>query len=173
MACVLTADQAIACRDSVAGWKRFYITELENKSAITAAAGAITAFTLTTGKQFWIYDVIKETSEGTEKIVTSDENGTIFYEQEVKLALHKVDVTKRNEIHLLGQNLLMVIGLDRNGTYWLFGESNGLTLQPSERNWGKAMGDFNGYNLVLMGKEEAAAQTVASGLIATLTAAAV
>jgi hypothetical protein len=173
MACVLTTDVALACRDSVGGIKRIYVTELENKATLTASAGNITAFTLSTGKQFWIYDFDKETAECVEKIQTSVENGTVFYETELKIMLHKRSATLRNELSLLAQNRIMIIILDNNGVYWLMGENNGADLAPSESTFGKAMGDANGYALTFIAKEGSAMQTVSSGLISTLTAAAV
>lgn len=173
MSCILTSSMALACRDSVGGIKRIYVTELENKNSIVASAGVITTFTLITGKRFWTYDFLKETGEMTEKIQTSVENGSLHYEQEVKIRLHKIEVAKRNEFILLAKNRLMVIGLDRNGIYWLMGEANGLDLAPSDRKWGKAMGDFNGYDLSFLGKEEAPAQQVTASLITALTAPAV
>jgi len=173
MACVLTSSRTLACRDAVGGIKKIYITELANKSAITASAGAISAFTLSTGKQFWTYDLVKETAEYEQKINTSVEAGTVFYETELKVMLHKTSVATRNELKLIAQNQLMIIILDRNGDYWLMGESNGADLVPSTSKSGKAMGDFNGYELVFNAKESDLMQTVASGLIATLTAPAV
>jgi hypothetical protein len=173
MACALTSSRTLACRDAVGGIKKIYITELANKNAITASAGAISAFSLTTGKQFWTYDLVKETAEYEQKINTSVEAGTVFYETELKVMLHKTSVATRNELKLIAQNQLMIIILDRNGDYWLMGESNGADLVPSTSKSGKAMGDFNGYELVFNAKESDLMQTVASGLIATLTAPAV
>jgi hypothetical protein len=174
MSCTLTQNIVLGCKDGVGGIKKIFVTELENKSAITAATGNITAFSLLTGKQFWTYDFEKETGEYTEKIVTStDGSGTTFYEPEIKIRINKKDVSKRNELKLLAQNRVMIIVLDRNGIYWLAGEANGCDLAPSTAMAGKAFGDFNGYELTFSGKEENPAQTVASGLIAALTAPAV
>lgn len=173
MSCNLTSSIALACKDSIGGIKRIYVTELENKSTLTSTTGNVTAFTLATGKQFWTYDFTKETGEFTEKQNTSDENGSLFYEGELKIRLNKRDVTKRNELHLLAQNRLMIIVLDRNGVYWLLGQNNGCDLMPSQSMTGKAMGDFNGYELVFGYKEEIAAMTVNSSLISDLTAPAV
>lgn len=173
MACVLTSGYTLGCRDAVGGIKAIYITELANKNALTASAGNISAFTLDTGKQFWTYELEKETAECVEKIQTSVENGTVFYETELKIMLHKRSVTLRNELALVAQNRLMIIILDRNGTYWLMGEVNGADLAPSESAFGKAMGDASGYALTFVAKETAFMQTVASGLISTLTAPAV
>lgn len=168
MACVLTSSRTLGCRDSVGGIKTIFITELENKEAITASAGAITVFTLNTGKQFWQYDLIKETAEYEEKIVPSTENGSLFYETELKVMLHKTSVATRNELKLIAQNRLMIIILDRNGNYWLMGEVNGADLSPSSAKSGKAMGDMNGYELVFTAKETDGMQSVGSGLIAAL-----
>jgi hypothetical protein len=170
MACALTQDITLGCRDSVGGIKTIYVTELANKNAITSASGIITAFTLTTGKQFWQYDIEKEVGSVTENIQTSVENGTVFYEQDVTFTLNKVQASLQQEIKLLAQNRVMVIALDRNGKYWLLGENNGCDLQPSTAATGKAMGDFNGYTLNLKGKETAPANEVTSSLIATLIA---
>lgn len=172
MACNLTSSIALGCKDSVGGIKRIYITELENKATLTKTAGVVTAFTLTTGKKFWTYDFEKETAELTETITRSDENGTTFYAPELKVRLNKRDTIKRNELKLVAVNRCMIIVLDRNGIYWLLGEENGMDLQTSTSVLGKAMGDFNGYDLTFMGKEVDAAAEVTGSLIATLTVAA-
>jgi len=172
MPCVLTSNMTLGCRDSVGGIKTVYITELANKDTITSSAGVITAFELATGKKFWQYDLTKETAEFTEKPTPSLENGTLFYDTELKISLMKRDVTKRNEIHLLAQNPLMIIILDKNGLYWLMGEANGADLVPSESKSGKASGDFNGYALVFNAKEAQPMNTVQSSLIPDLLIAA-
>lgn len=173
MACVLTSGHTLGCRDAVGGIKTVYITELSNKEAITASSGNITAFTLNEGKQFWTYELEKETAECVEKPTTSVENGTVFWESELKIMLHKRTAALSSEIALLAQNRLMIIILDRNGVYWLMGEANGADLAPSESTFGKAMGDANGYALTFIAKETSQMKTVASNLIATLTAPAV
>ena len=170
MACVLTSGHTLGCRDAVGGIKAVYLTELANKDTITATAGNISAFVLADGKQFWLYELEKETAECVEKIQTSVENGTVFYETELKIMLHKRSVALRNELMLVAQNRLMIMVLDRNGNYWLMGENNGADLSPSESPFGKAMGDASGYSLTFLAKETAPMQTVAANLIATLTA---
>jgi hypothetical protein len=170
MACALTSGRTLACRDSIGGIKAVYFSELENKATLTAATeGLISAFTLATGKQFWKYELIKETSEFEQKIVPNTANGTLFYETDLKLVFHKGDVTTRNQIKLLAQNRLMIIILDRNGVYWLMGEANGADLDPSSFKSGKAMGDMNGYEINFKAIEETPMQSVTSSLIATLT----
>lgn len=172
MPCILTSNISLGCRDSVGGIKKVFVTELLNKATLTKTLGVITAFTLLSTKRFWVYDFEKETAEATETITTSLENGSTFYAQEVKIRLNKRDTVKRNEIKLLAQTNCMVIILDRNGIYWLCGEDGGLALMPSTSTYGKAMGDFNGYDLVLGGNEPDAMIEVTGSLIASLIVAA-
>jgi hypothetical protein len=169
MACNLTTGRALACRDSVGGIKSIYVTELENKDTLTSATpGLISAFTLAEGTQFWEVELIKETSFFTDNITGSTENGTLFSDQALTVIFNKGDVDTRNFVKLMAQNRLMVIVLDRNGIYWLLGESNGLDLVTGNFSSGTAMADRNGYELSFVGKEPNQAQSVTSGLMATL-----
>lgn len=173
MSCVLTSGFSLDCRDSVGGIKTLYVTELANKATLTAASGVVTAFTLSTGKQFFTYSLEKETASITENVPDGIANGTLHYEQQVTFTLNKLSASSRNELRLLAQNQLMVIALDRNGKYWLLGQNNGLELQTLAAASGTAMGDRNGYTITLVGKEETPMQEVSSGLISTLTSPAV
>jgi len=170
MACALTSGYTLYCADSVGGIKKKYYTELANKSTLTSASGVITAFTLSTGKQFFTYELQKETSNVVENITRNEANGTTFYEQVLQFTVRKLQASLRNEIKLLAQNRVMIIALDRNGKYWLLGECNGCEMTNSTAGTCTAMGDFNGYTLNFRGTEEAPMQEVSSGLISTLTA---
>jgi hypothetical protein len=169
MACNLTTGRTLACRDSVGGIKAIYVTELANKETLTSATeGLISAFTLAEGTQFWTVDLIKETSFFTATTTVSSENGTNFSDQALTVIFNKGDVATRNFVKLLSQNDLMIIVLDRNGIYWLLGETNGMTLVTGPFNSGTAMADRNGYDLQFVGKESNPPQSVTSGLMAAL-----
>lgn len=170
MSCVLTSGYTLDCRDNVGGIETIYITELANKNAITAASGVITAFTLTTGKQFWTYNIQKETASITENIPDGIANGTLHYEQTLVMTLRKLQATLRNEIYLLAQNNLMIIVKLRTGKYFLLGQNTGMELQTLASTSGTAMGDASGYTLTFIGKETTGMQEVTSSLITTLTA---
>ena len=173
MACALTAGRALDCRDSVGGIKRLLITELANKNGFVITNGAITTFTLATGKQFWVYDQVRETSNFSEAIQASVENGTLAYETTLTAIFNKGETATRNQIRLLAQNRLMIIAEDRNGKYWLLGEANGAELTAGTYASGTAMGDRNGYELTFVAKEAEPIKEVASGLISVLLAPAV
>lgn len=172
MACLLTGGKTKGCRDSVGGITEVYMTELANKATLTAATeGLISAFTLLTTKQFWKFELEAETSDFVENIVTSRENGTVFYETDLNLVFNKWDVAGRNMAKLMAQSGgLMIIIKTRNGDYLLMGEVNGAMLDPSKNSSGRAMGDRNGFELVFKAKEPNPMQGITAGLIAALLA---
>lgn len=168
MSCELTQGYTIDCRDNVGGIKTVYVTELVNVESVTEASGVATAISMAGGKIFFTYEMVKETATASEKPTTNDANGTVFYDQSVDMQIRKQQASMRNEVVNLAKNRLAFIILDRNGKYWLYGKNNGLEMQTSENAFGTAMGDFNGYKLKFMGKEESAAIEVSSGVIADI-----
>lgn len=175
MACDLTQGFALDCRDSSGGLKSIRIAQLEHKDTLTAAAGVITAFTLTTGNQFWTYALDKEDADLIETENVSVENGSVFYETVVNFTIKKMQAATRNELRLLAQNRLMIIAEDNNGKYWLVGQENGADKVggTNQSASGKLFGDLNGYTLGFTGKESDMMNEVDSSLIATLDAPAV
>lgn len=170
MACALTTGFTLDCRNSNGGIEAVYFTELANKDAITAASGVITAFTLTSGKRFFKYELRKKTGLFEQNIQANQENGTVFYEQTLNIKLEALTAAKRNEILLLAQNNLMIIVKDNNGVYWLMGETRGATLSGGKSSTGTAYGDLSGFDLNFMAEESAMAQQVTASLIPALTA---
>jgi hypothetical protein len=172
LTCALTQGYTLDCRDNVGGLKAVYITEWANvnfaSTGYTATSGTITALPMLSTHQFWTYDLEKETGSLVENIQTNDANGTVWYEQDIDFPIRKMQASERNEIRNIAKNRLAIIVLDRNGKYWLCGEKNGMELQPSNANSGKAMGDYNGYMLKFKGKEEAPMQEVSASIIPAL-----
>lgn len=167
MGCILTQGFALDCRDSIGGIKSIMVAELSAKATLTSSDGLISALTLEATKNFYKYEFRKQTGNFTETIEASDENGTLFYTQELNIQLSKLEVAKRNELYLLAKNDLLVIVEDRNGNYWLLGEENGMVIGGSGES-GTAMGDFSGYNLTFTGAEREPAKAVEATVVAGL-----
>jgi hypothetical protein len=74
----------------------------------------------------------------------------------------------RNEILLLGKNLITAIAADRNGKYFLLGATNGLVVKTAKGESGTKMGDRNGYLSEFDGNEPLMAQEVSSSIITGL-----
>jgi hypothetical protein len=168
MSCAITSGRTLPCREGQGGISEVYFTELANKDSITTVDGAITAFTLTSGKKFFRYDLVKKTSSFEETIKANVENGTLAYEQMLNLIFNKGETSTRNQIRLLAQNVLLCIVKDKNNKYWLMGEENGVDLTEGKFSSGVNGEDRNGYELTFMGEEREGMKEVTSSLIAAL-----
>lgn len=139
-------------------------------TGVAVTSGNVVSGITTSGStKFWKYDLTKQTSQFTETVTPSMENGTIFYQQDLQIVLNKMTAALRNELRLLGQNRLMAIVLDRNGVYWLLGSLNGLELSAGTAQTGTAFGDRNGYDITFTAMEEQPMREVQSSIIAALT----
>jgi len=172
MSCIIINGVEIDCADAIGGVAEIYLTEYTNVSqaAITATSGVITAMTCLGGKKFWTFQLEKENGQFTQTPQRSVENGTLHYEQSAVFTLKgKMTAAKRNALHILLQNRLLVIVKDNNGTYQLMGQVYGADVTAAEGTTGKAFGDMSGYSLTITGKEGQPANFVTAALLTTLT----
>lgn len=173
MACALTQGYTLDCREGIGGIKEVYIIELLNVTAMTEVSGVITAITKETGKRFWKYSLVRETSNATETITGNEQNGTLYYAQQVQLILNKRQASVRNEVMLLAKNNLILIVVENavpgvNNKAWLFGKTQGLILSQGTSDTGTAWADRNGYTLPFTGNEPELAPEVQYSLLASL-----
>lgn len=145
-----------------------YVAELDALT-FTETSGAISAIGKTQGKQFYKYELTKQTADATEEGTGSEENGTYFYKQTFKMILNKLAKSVRDEITLLSKNRLCLVWVDKNGNAWCYGRNGGMMLTSHTAKSGVAYGDRNGYELNFEGMEPYAAQSVQAAVIATLT----
>ena len=171
MPCALTQNYLVDCKDAVGGITEVYFMASADVTSYTEASGVITALVKASGKKFFKYQLVKETSSLVENITPSVENGTLFTEQVLTIILNKLQVNTRNEIMLLAKNLLVAVVKDSNDKYWYLGAKRGIDMTPSTGQTGTAFGDRSGYSLVFTGKEPDMAQEVSSGVAAVLTTA--
>ena len=154
MSCNLAAGITLGCRDNAGGVNKVWITDYENILSITKSTGdTITAISGT--GTFYSFELIRTTSEMTETINASLENGTVFYTQELTMFFAKLEQYKRNIIKTLAQSFrLAVIFEDNNGSYFLLGEEYGMFVSAGSNVTGLALGDRQGYNLTLQALEQ-------------------
>lgn len=168
MACALTQDMNLDCRDAIGGLKVVYFIETSNISSYTDASGVVTAITKVTGKIFRKYALIRDTSNFTDVLTTSEQNGTVFAAETLEIIINKMQANTRNEIMLLARtNLTAVVG-DNSGKYFLLGREFGLVLATGTGASGTAWGDRNGYTLSFAGNERELAYEVQASVITTL-----
>lgn len=164
MACLLTRGFEKDCRDSVGGIKTVYLANWSEVTNYTETDGEITAMTLSSGSFFHEYQLRRQTSSFTETYEGSEENGTLFHEQEVTVILTRLEAAKRNEMYLMGKGDVVLTAEDNNGNYIVFGLDNGLTL-GGQATSGTAFGDLSGYELTFTGQEKFPARFTSGSVI--------
>lgn len=167
--CALTQGYTLDCIDSMGGVKEVYVIEFANVSAFTNTSGVITALTKASGKQFYRYAQVKNTSDANENLTVNEENGTKMVEQSVKIVLNKLQTSVRNEIGLLASNRAILVVVDRNDKPWAYGIKNGMTVKTASAKTGTQMADRNGYEVEFMGQEPELALEVNSTVFNALT----
>jgi hypothetical protein len=165
MSCNITAGFSLDCRDSQGGIEYIYIANYETPG-FTASGGTVSAINGLTASSFYKFEVPKQTSSFTETITVSEENGTVFYDQQVAVVFTKLTAEKRNQIALLAKNRkLAVIVKDGNGSFWAVGLGRGAHMLSGTAQTGTAYGDLNGYNITLQGLEKEPAYAVNKAVV--------
>ena len=168
MACALTQNYTLDCKDSLGCITEVYFIAKADVTSTTEASGVITALTKESGKRFYKYELVKGTSQLVENVNANVQNGTIFYAPELTIVLNILQANTRNEILLLAQNTLVAVAKDNNGAFWYLGKTRGLDLTGGIAGTGTAEGDRSGYTLTFTGAEAALAPAVDSTVAAAL-----
>jgi hypothetical protein len=171
MACALTQDLLLDCRDSIGGLKQMFAMPFDDLATVTETAGVVTALTKDTGKKFWKWELPRETAEMTSDIQANEQNGSLFYNHTAKIAINKLSSQMRNEVMLIAKNRLVMVGEDMNGKFWLIGKQRGVSVKGGKIGTGVASGDRSGMELEFEGQEREPMIEVDSTTAATLTTA--
>jgi len=153
MPCAITSGFTIDCRENIGGIKSVYVAEFGNISGVTEVSGLVTGITKATGKRFYKFDIPRAVANTNSNATGSEENGSLFYTHQVVFPLNKRDSTTANVVRTLAKAKLMVVTLDMDGNYRMYGRNNGLYLASTENGSGTGAGDRNGYNITLTGVE--------------------
>ena len=147
MACNLTAGIQLGCRDNTGGLKTLWITDFTNVTSITSSTGdTITA--ISGSGTFYEFQLIRTSSQMTETVNASLENGTVFYQGEIVTYFNKLGQDKRNILKTLAQSQqLAIVAEDNNGQFFYLGQTYGCFISAGTSVTGKALGDANGYNM--------------------------
>ena len=144
MSCNLTSGIQLSCRDNVGGVATAYITDFTNIASITKNTGD-TITQISGSGTFYEFQLIRTSSQYTETVNASLENGTVFYTQELVTYFAKLSQDKRNILKTLAQSpRLAVVIVDNNGDSFYLGETYGMFVSAGTSVTGKALGDANG-----------------------------
>ena len=167
--CDITSGFSLGCRDNVGGITNLYILSGSITSVTDASEGLISG--ITGSGEFFKFELFRQTSDFSEAITSTPENGTVFYEQTLNAVFFKLQSATRNQVKVLAQNPnLKVIVETNNGTvdgvgrYWLLGEDRGMQLLSGTGATGLSFSDLNGYNLTFTGQEPNPASEISGSL---------
>lgn len=163
MACLLNSGyQLSGCKGNNSGGVAYmYIAPFSSTTVFNMNASE-TITGMTGAPTFYTFDLTKQTSSFTDSPTASIENDVLYYAQEVRLIINRLNPTVRNQIKVLAQSRVFIIVKDNNGYFWLFGRENGLDLAEGTAGSGVATTDRSGYELVFQGNESNPAYNVAS-----------
>ena len=174
MSCDITSGFTLGCRDNTGGIKNLYILSGSITSVTDASEGLIES--ISGSGEFFQYELLRQTSDFSEAISATPENGTVFYEQSVNAVFFKLQSSTRNQVRVLAKNPDLKIIVETNngsedgvGKYWLLGEENGVQLLSGTGATGTAFGDLNGYSLTFTGQEPEPASEISGSLSGALS----
>jgi len=173
--CDITSGFTLGCRDNSGGIKNLYILSGSVDTITDASEGLISE--MTGSGSFYKFELFRQTSDYTETITSTPENGTIFYEQSVNAIFFKLQSATRNQVKVLAQNPNLKVIVETNngsvdgvGKFFYLGQENGLQLTGGTGATGTAFGDLSGYTLNFVGQEpEPASEVSGSDLSAVLS----
>ena len=167
--CDITSGFTLGCRDNTGGIANLYILSGSITSVTDASEGLISG--ITGSGEFYKFELFRQTSDFTEAITSTPENGTVFYEQTLNAVFFKLQSSTRNQVKVLAQNPNLKVVVETNngtvdgvGRYWLLGEDRGMQLLSGTGATGTAFGDLNGYSLTFTGQEPNPASEISGSL---------
>ncbi len=165
----LSAGLLDLCNSNTGGIEAIYIANGPVES-ITETAGNITAITVggaaLTPSDFFKFEVPRQTSSITETTNVSQENATLFYDQQISMVFNKMSADKRDQLLLMAQaTTMVVVAKDGNGNFFSIGVEKGGFMVSGTATSGTAYGDRNGYEVVIGGLEPNPMFTVTSTIV--------
>lgn len=171
----LTSGLSKSCSTNSGGVNRLWITDYANVSAYTyaTASGSTGQWvdTISMTSSFWEFQTNKNVNNFTESVSIDMTAGTTFFNQVVTMVLTRRESAKRDAIEKLvdGQKQLLLIVLDSNGNYWLFGQDEGAYVTAIEGGSGTAKADANGYTVTFTAMEPQQAWQINPSAISGIT----
>ena len=154
MACSLILSKTLACLDGIGGIKEIKFHALPSSLTnytLTSGVVAIVGSDLT---DWFPYSLELETSSITDVATVDRAQGTAYWAQTLTAIVNKMSAQMNNEIKSMSGGRWQVAVQLMDGTYFLLGYKNGMTVTTISGGSGTAMGDRNGYTYNLTGKED-------------------
>lgn len=162
--CLATKGRKKGCKDGVGGLLEFYVINTLPAADVTKDAdGVITAVANT--PTAYKYE-LRADAEFMDSTKTDKQAGTTFYEATMSAALHSLDASTHKELKLLAYGSPKIVVKTNSGKLLLMGETRGCDMTVGDIKVGKAMGDFQGYEITFVSQEPSYAPFFDDDLVA-------
>jgi len=160
-----------SCDANPGGVSEFMLTNYDQVDTVTITGGTVSAISyLGSTASFFQYTFRRNVASVTEDLQKDLTTGSSFYAQTATIQLDKIEKVKRDELSLLDQALIMYIAKHTNGSYWLYGSTDGAFVTANTSTTGTAKADANGYTVTILSEEGVRAYPVDPAIIAALLA---
>ena len=166
MACEnLSLGRLKPCKDTVGGIKNIYFVNYGDFDGIVYnATDSDVIDDLAASFNAYKYEV-HFSSSFTQNIQSSMENGTTAFEQVLEVTLPKLTKEDHKELKLVSFGHPHVIVEDQNGSFFVAGLLNGMSVTGGTIVTGLNMGDLSGYTLTLTGMEKVPANFLDTNIV--------
>ena len=166
MACEnLSLGRLKPCKDTVGGIKNIYFVDYGDFTGIVYNATDTDVIDdLAASFSAYKYEV-HFSSSFTQNIQSSVENGTTAFEQVLEVTLPKLTKEDHKELKLISFGHPHVIVEDQNGSFFVAGLLNGMSVTGGTIVTGLNMGDLSGYTLTLTGMEKVPANFLDTNIV--------
>lgn len=166
MACEnLSLGRLKPCKDTVGGIKNIYFVNYGDFDGIVYNATDTDVIDdLAASFNAYKYEV-HFSSSFTQNIQSSMENGTTAFEQVLEVTLPKLTKEDHKELKLVSFGHPHVIVEDQNGSFFVSGLLNGMSVTGGTIVTGLNMGDLSGYTLTLTGMEKVPANFLDTNIV--------
>lgn len=145
------ASIAKQCKDNAGGIKAVYIVDADSISAVTldTTAQTISDIVMSGSATFAKWEFAAQTGTFTSTATLSEENGTLFFQNDCSLVFGQMEKVKRLQIMAATVSNTVVIVKDSNNRLFYMGYDNPVSASAAGGETGTAMGDRNGYTITL------------------------
>ena len=151
MACNLTLGRSLPCKDVIGGIKALYFG---NTRPVVGYDATNTEVIDDLGT-YTVYQYLLPNNGGslTNTGNVSEENGTVYYAQELTVNLPKMSYADHKELAIMSQQKPRVFVLDNNDNLFMMGLDFGCKVAVTAQT-GTAKGDASGYVLTVSAEEK-------------------
>ena len=166
MACEnLSLGRLKPCKDTVGGIKNIYFVDYGDFTGILYNATDTDVIDTLAGTFSAYKYEVHFSSSFTQNIQSSMENGTTAFEQVLEVTLPKLTKEDHKELKLISFGHPHVIVEDQNGSFFVAGLLNGMSVTGGTIVTGLNMGDLSGYTLTLTGMEKVPANFLDTNIV--------